>query len=435
MNAARRALLPLTLLLGACSVEVGTDGWGRWDASGRVVASNHVSRTPVHVTARNGTETCTGREAAATFAQALCVCGDLDLAGSLQTASIDASGTVASSGGAVGVNGDLDVAGAIEVGSLSVANDVGLAGAADIRGDARIDGDLSLAGTWRVGRDAWVAGTISAATGEGGFVIERDLHQPAGAGRDAVSIGGALVDDAFDLAPPCPCAPADIVPVDAIVSDAAWNNDDAIRGVDPSALSGVVGSAWAELPSGRAYFDDISGAGDIGLVVRGRTAVFVGGDVSIAGALHIDLEPGAELDLYVGGDVEVAGSVSLGDESRPSAVRLWLAGGVDLAGSAYFVGDVYAPRATLSAAGDVEIVGAAFFGAVDLAGSLSVRYDRAVIDAGDACDLPDPTTCTSHLDCAGGQACVLGSCGECATDSDCGCGQACVAGTCDALLL
>jgi hypothetical protein len=176
------------------------------------------------------------------------------------------------------------------------------------------------------------------------------------------------------------------------------------------------------------------------LYARGRTAVFVGGDVSIAGSFGIELATGAELDLYIGGDLEVAGSITLGDETRPSAVRLWVAQGIDLEGSALLAGDVYAPHASLSAAGDVEIVGAAFFGTVDLAGSSTVRYDRSVLDAGDACDLPEPASCASHLDCAGGEACVQFSpgpraCGPCATDADCGCGMVCAEGACDALLL
>jgi len=159
--------------------------------------------------------------------------------------------------------------------------------------------------------------------------------------------------------------------------------------------------------------------------------------VSLAGSLKIELAGDGELDLYVAGDFDVAGSVELGDASRPHAARLWLGGGgeIGLAGQATLYGDVYAPRATLSTAGDLEIAGAAFVGEVDLAGSLSVRYDRAVLDAGDACDLPEPTTCTSHLDCAGGQACVAGACGACSTDADCGCGLVCDAGACGALLL
>lgn len=440
-KAAARVAVPQLLVsswalaLGACSLEVGGSGWAGWESSGTVVRSDHVSQEPVHVSARSGPPTCTGREAAATFTQALCVCGDLDLAGSLATSSVDASGATFASGGAVGVNGDLDVAGAIEVGSLAVARDVGLAGSADIHGDARVDGDLALAGTWRVDRDAWIAGSVDAATGEAGFVIERDLYQPVGAGRDEVVVGGAVIEAPFELPAPCPCDEGQLVPVAAIVAEAARDNDDAVRGVDPSALAGVIGSAVAELPSGRVYFDEISGAGDVTLYARGRTAVFVGGDVSMAGSFAIELAPGAELDLYVGGDLDVAGSITLGDEARPSAARLWVARGIDLAGSAFLAGDVYAPHASLSAAGDVEIVGAAFFGTVDLAGSLTVRYDRAVLDAGDACDLPEPTSCGSHLDCAGGEACVQGACGACATDADCGCGMVCSAGACDALLL
>lgn len=429
--------LSVGVAFGACSVQVGADGWA--DAKGRfssrVVQSDHVSREPVHVVARSGQPSCTGREAASTFTQGLCVCGDLDVAGSLRTTSLDASGAVATAGGAVGINGDLDVAGTIEVGSLAVAHDVGIAGAADIHGDALVDGDLDLAGTWRVDRDAWVAGDVDAASGDAGFVIARDLHQPVGRRHDTVTIGGAIVEAPFDLPDPCACDAASLVPVGAIVEEAAHVNDDSLRGVDPWALTGVVGSALAELPSGRVYFEEISGAGDITLFVQGRTAVFVGGDVSMAGSLQIELASGAELDLYVGGDLVVAGAVALGDESLSSSVRLWLARGMDVAGSAVLYGDVYAPRATLSAAGDVEIVGSGFFGAVDLAGSLTVRYDRAILDAGDACDLPEPTACASHLDCAGGEACIEGACGACSTDAECGCGRACVAGACDALLL
>ncbi len=428
-------VVPSVLAFGACSVQVGADGWAGWDASDRVVRSNHVSREPIHVPARSGTETCTGREAASTFTQALCVCGDIDLAGSLRTTSVDASGATVASGGAVGVNGDLDVAGAIEVGSLSVGRDVGLAGSADIHGDARVDGDLGLAGTWRVDRDAWVAGDIDAATGEAGFVIARNLYQPVGAGRDRVTVGGAAIEGAFDLPAPCPCDAAELVPVEAIVAEAARDNDDAARGVDPSALAGVLGTAVAELPSGRVYFDEISGAGDVILYAQGHTAVFVGGDVSMAGSFRIDLAADAEIDLYVAGDISVAGSIDLGDPSRPSAVRLWVAQGIDLAGSAVLAGDVYAPRATLSVAGDIDVVGAGFFGSVDLAGSLTIGYDRAVLEVGDACDLPEPTTCASHLDCAGGEACVQGACGACSTDADCGCGMVCASGSCDALLL
>ena len=435
--------LSSSVLLASAGCVVDVDSGGGFSMggsrSGLVISSDHVSAQPVHVSRRPGTpgETCTGTEASRTFTSALCVCGDLGLAGSLSTGSFDATAAVSEAGGAVGVNGELDVAGTIDVGSLAVGRDVGMAGAAEIHGDARVDGGLGLAGVWHVYRDAWIGGDIGSAHVAGRIVVDRDLVQPPGASQGRVEVHGQTVAASFELPDPCPCDPSVLVPVDAIVAEASILNDDALHGVDPSALDGIIGQATAQLPSGRVYLTGISGAGEVVLVARGRTAVFVDGDVSLAGSLTVRLAGDGELDQQIAGDFDVAGSVELGDASRPHATRLWLGGGgeIGLAGQATLFGDLYAPRATLSAAGDLDIAGAAFVGEVDLAGSLSVQYDRAVLDAGDACDLPEPTSCTTHLDCAGGQACVAGACGACSTDADCGCGLVCDAGTCGALLL
>ncbi len=429
-------LASLSSCLGACSWQAQPDASGPTDidwTQARVdvrIAPDGPLRTDAqHVwTPSRGTD-CAGRIAASALTRALCVCDDVGLAGRLRADTLDRANA-----GAVGVNGSLSMAGELRAGTLDVGEGVGLAGDAQVLGDARIGGSLGAEGLFQVGRDLWLVGDVVTRQPDTQIVVGRDLHQPAGRGHDRASVSGIVVDAPFTLDAPCACDEASLVDVGAIVREASSHNDMAALGIAPDALEPIVGRVQVDLPGGRIYFDAIRGAADVDLIVRGKTALFIGGDLSLAGSLVVTLAPGAELDLYVGGRVSLAGEIALAPESRPSASRLWVAGTgeIDLAGSGRFVGNLYAPRAELSAAGGMDIVGSAFVGTVSVAGELSVRYDGAILDAGDRCDLPAPAACTTVRDCANGQACQSGECTACTSDSDCGSPLACNAGACGA---
>lgn len=431
-------LASLSSCLAACSLQADPGhghpwepdpAWGPTRADVQIAPDAPLRTDSQKVwTPSRGTD-CAGRLAASALTRALCVCDDVGLAGRLEADTLEQTDA-----GAVGVNGSLSMAGELRAGTLDVGQSVGLAGNAQLRGDVRIGGTLGIEGLFQVGRDLWLVGDVDARQPGTSIVVGRDLHQPAGRARPRTSVSASIVEAPFTLVPPCPCDEASIVDVAAIVRQAAADNDMAALGIAPDALDSIVGRARLELPGGRIYFDAIRGAADVELVARGKTALFIGGDLTLAGSFVVTLAPDAELDVYVGGRVSIAGEIALAPMSRPSASRLWVAGGgeIDLAGSGRFVGNLYAPRAALAAAADLQIVGSAFVGSVSLAGGLVVRYDGAILHAGDSCDLPAPVACTTVRDCANGLACQNGRCAACTGDSDCGSPLACNAGTCAA---
>ncbi len=290
-------------------------------------------------------EVCTGAIAEFTLTHALCSCKDATIPGVFVTDLFDSTQgpyQPGQAGAPVGINHDLSLEGVPDIGgSLTVAGPDGLAlaGGSVVQGDLEVTGNLGFAGVGTVARDLWTGGGLEAA---GVVTVGRDLHDPSFALAAGIfSVGGSTITAPFTIAPPCACAPGQILDVGGIVAQGQQQNDNADIGLDPDALDAVVGVANIVLPCGRFYLKQIAGAGVIDIDVQGRTALFVDGDLATAGALAVTIEPAAELDLFVTGNFVPTGLSSFGDASRPAAVRIYVGGSKDvlLTGANAFVGN------------------------------------------------------------------------------------------------
>jgi hypothetical protein len=397
------------------------------------------------ITVGTGTAThdeCTGQLAEITFLNALCTCHDTNVAGYLLTTGFNSQlgpyDPADAGGGTVGVNnafavgvGDTDVGGSLSVAGSQSLN---LAGYLRARGDLRLAGTSTVAGVTVVGRDGWLGGNF---TDVGTLSVGRDLHY-AGVLLTVANVTGTKTQGPVTIPPPCPCSPADIIDVAALVAGARTQNDDAAMGLQVTRFQNVTGSTEVTLPCGRYYVEGISGAGQILVHVDGRVAMFVKGSVGVLGSLKFDLGAKGELDLFIEKDLLLIGTATFGDKNRPAATRIYVggAGDVSLVGSSGFVGNIYAPHSKVTAVGYAEVYGSVVAGDFTSPGYARFIYDRAIAVAGKDCPLVNlpPGACRQCGVCTGGTACVSGTCGACTVDSDC-CGQSvCTLGKCEDII-
>jgi hypothetical protein len=151
---------------------------------------------------------------------------------------------------------------------------------------------------------------------------------------------------------------------------ATQNDDDAIA-LAPTALAVLGDGATLDLPCGAYYVTGVAGAA---LVVRvhGKAALFVDGDVTLAGTLQVALDAGAELDLVVAGNLDL-GALS---SPTPAATRLWIGGANVHVTTGALSGLVYAPGATLRTGGALNVNGALYVGGLAVGGDVEIRFDR-----------------------------------------------------------
>lgn len=390
---------------------------------------------------------CLGSIVGGLFRYAICTCEDVEsTTSSFTTDSFDSDtgGERSSSGGPVGVNQVFNHTGALAIGgSLTVAGsaELELTGN-DVRigGDLRTAGPLGFTGSTVVARDAWIGGDID---GAGSLAIARDLHVPEGAATArGVNVAGQIVREPVSVSTPCDCAPENILDIAAIVEAARSNNHNADVDLDPDLYSSLIGDNEIELPCGRFFLGGIGGTGNLRIRVQGRTALFIAGDVETTGELMVELGPEGELDVFIAGNLDATGAVSFGSPDRPAASRVYVSGtdGINLTtSSGVFVGNIYAPRAPVESTGSTQVFGAVFARRLDATGELTVHYDRAIINAGEDCDTPPPTTCDGCGECMGGIACSeAGMClPECTTDGDCCEPFTCIpeTGSCEPILI
>jgi len=333
--------------------------------------------------------TCSGELAETLFRHAVCGCGSLAFGSDLRTDGFDSriapyapggqGGHVASNQGLDGsqgmfIDGEVTVGGAegIEAGTvLEVAADLTSGGPLGRSGSA-----ITVEGTARV------AGDVTVAT----LVVGGTLITPPGT---AISGEVTAATESAEVSVPPPCRCDDALDVAAVIGDHALANHDAEIDLVPDALSDIDGDATLELPCGRFYLDDIQGssAGTLTIRASGRSALFVGGGITLQQDLTVELGPDAELDLFVAGNIQVAGISRLGDPARPRALRLYVASGGSIALSAgsALAGNLYAPLADLATSAELELFGALVVNRVNGAASVTIHHDRAVADAADTC--------------------------------------------------
>ncbi|MCP3142578.1 DUF7305 domain-containing protein [Pyxidicoccus xibeiensis] len=332
---------------------------------------------------------CSGVLAERTFRKALCTCERLALSASLETDAFRGSMAPYQPGGAggdVGVNG-----------SLSANDSVSVGGTLQVGGDGGI----------QLGRPLTVGGALYSGGPLNGSTVSATVTGAASVRGDvalaSLTVGGSLtVPPEYTLGPvqaaevlrgpvdavtPCACEAASQVDVAALVAHHSRDNDNAAISLGAAAMEGITGERTLELPCGRFHLTRITGTGRATLVIRARTALFIGDVVDLGEGLTVDVQPPGELDLFIGGSVAVAGPLTLGSVDVPSRTRVYVAGSSMLALSAgsLLAGNVYAPGSLLSLSGNAEVFGSVFVRHLESSGALRLHYDADVLDAGVEC--------------------------------------------------
>src|SRR5262249_34227730 len=127
----------------------------------------------------------------------------------------------------------------------------------------------------------------------------------------------------------------------------------------------------------------------ITIAVHGRTAIFVGGDVTLGSELNLAVDANAELDLFVGGNLTVTSTIRLGSTQVPAQLRVYVAGStVSMTSNALLAGNFYLASALYRPTSSVDIYGSVFCGSFEATSEFHMHYDRAVLSAGRACPPP-----------------------------------------------
>jgi hypothetical protein len=383
---------------------------------------------------------CTGTIARELFTNAICTCEDTSFAGYLVTRSFSGAqaSTPVAQGAPVGVNGQLLAGSYVNAGGTTrVQGTTSFGGYLQVAGDLELKQDVTLLGLLTVGRDAWFENNAVVTAAE----VGRNVYTQTGKIAPLLLSGTLMPPSTFDLKPPCPCEPEQILDIDAIVDDGQLHNDNADPSVnlDPASLTDIIGYKEVTLPCGRFYVEEITGIGDLKLKVDGRTALYVGGDVGVTGFLDVELGPNGQLDLFVRGNMVQIGYGKFGDQNRPSNVRVYVGGEDDILYVGYqpFGGNLYAPRAKLYSAGYIDVRGSVFTRELVSGAYINVDYDRDILELGgeDECQPPPPPPpdnedpdagtpppeCTDVCmsGCGSGSTCVAGMCTTCTSDADC----------------
>lgn len=351
---------------------------------------------PILIGGSNGP--CAGALAASTVNRAICSCDSIELAGSLftQATSGAAPGQMGGGGGgggglpppgnayaSVASDGNIEIVGSTEVsGSISAGGTggIGFNRSAQILGDLRSAGNLAVTQIASVAGDAYVVADVAGRVD----VLGTLFVSPASTVSLEDADNNHIVAQPIEVAPPCNCAAGPVVDVLAVVAAAAAHNDDASAGLDATALAKTHGPTSFTLPCGSYYLPSLTTDDTLAVHVQGRSALYIGGDVSLADGLRVTLDEGAELDLFVAGDVSVsAGAVGA---TTAAAVRLWLASStVQLGADATLSAIIYAPNAAIVPDDALNATGALFVGSLATVSDVSVRFDASVLADGAAC--------------------------------------------------
>lgn len=363
-----------------------------------------------------GARDCLGTLAQTTFRWSLCSCHDFNVSARFETDAYDSRvgpyqpGEL---GGGVGV--DRDVTGWSE--AVVVGGTLWIAGTKQYSSSgpaSSVKTDLHLGGSWKASTPFAV---------DGAAYVAGDLSGVTVAGK---------TETVASVPPACDCSPQQLVPIADIVEAHRTANDNAVIGLDETALDDPGAAIRLDLPCGNYYFTNIQSSLALTVHVHGRTALYVAGDVSASSSLAFTLDPNAELDLFVAGTLKASDTFVFGSPSYPALSRAYIAGTAKIALSSdvRLAGELYAANSSeLVWSAKNEIYGSVFAGSFHGSDKTTIHYDRAVLKAGDFCP-PDPEECGSCQDCHN-QACKKGVCSACTGDSDCCAPLVCNGGTCE----
>jgi hypothetical protein len=351
---------------------------------------------------------CLDRYAAKLFRRALCTCGDLIVAtGGLTTDAFDsrtgpyATETAQNIGSDVAINGSLGAT-AVFNDAIAIGGDLTVAGAIgtvfvpgltvlpalQIRGDLSIGGPLSYMNSVAVDGDVWLAGDLQ---GTGPMRVGGDLRQAPRALRDVsmpIDVQGRDLREAVAFAPPCSCGRAEVLDVAAAVEQVRASNDNAVLGFDEHALDQVVAAQSLRLEPGWMFASALNVAGALTLIVDGKSALFIEGDVNVAGSLDLQIGPNGRLDLFVGGAFSFGGVQASGFAfSRPAQLRIYVARDqpVTLGVPGFFAGNLYAPESDVNMTATSLVFGALFARALSTPLPLEIHYDSTIAQEGSDC--------------------------------------------------
>lgn len=375
--------------------------------------------------------TCLGQVAQTSFTWGLCSCVDAQLTaetlidGWNSTQGPYKTGVM---GGGLGVNHVVSASSKDDIwGPLWAAASSGTAVTMssqstvhhDFQSGAGVTADLACK------KDAYVGGNIV-----GPFDVTQTLYQPASASRQNVTYG-KLVTQPVTVAPPCDCT--NKIPVGAYVAFAKTTNDDASIGLDPAILAKPNAPARIDLPCGSYYLTGFSLPGSSAIVVHGKTAIFIDGDIDTSGFLEITLDTtmASELDVFVSGTITSSSQFKFGSPNTPALARLYIGGTSTFAMSSQMViaGEVWVGNAPVDWTSQTDMFGAIFAGDFTATAKLNLHHDQAIDQVGSPCNPPDAGTCGSCKDC-GNQACINGTCGACTSSAQCCPPLVCQGGTC-----
>jgi len=193
------------------------------------------------------------------------------------------------------------------------------------------------------------------------------------------------------------------------------------RGVRSSNVASAIPPV--RLPCGRFKFEAIGGTAPIHLIITGRTAIFVDGNVTASDSFVLEIAPGptVEVDWFIHGNLSIAANAKIGDRARPSATRIYVAGTQDIqlsSGSSGWIGaNIYAPDTNISLSAGT-LAGSVYGKGLSMLSGANIVYDRAILNQGNKCE--QPVTCSKCRYCNGGAACGSNNtCGDCTKDDDC----------------
>jgi hypothetical protein len=309
----------------------------------------------------------------------------------------------------------------------------------EVRQALHLGGNIQASSPFSVDEGAYVTGTVSGVTIDGG------LAHPA------------------SIPPPCDCSPSQLVPVAAIVAaHAPPNNDDALIGIDPGVVASGGGPLRIDLPCGNYYLSGIKTSNPLTIFAHGHTAIYIAGDVVAGSPLAFQLDPTATLDIFVSGTITTSQLLTIGSPNYPALCRLYVGGTAKLSFSqnANIGCNIYAADSALvDWSATSAIYGSIFAGSFKASHDTVIHFDLGVLSAGSECPPPNggvprggdagggsggggdsgapgndggiggPPVCSSCRDCAN-QACIQGACGSCVQNSDCCAPLHCQAGTC-----
>jgi hypothetical protein len=265
---------------------------------------------PIIANPEAGAAGCAGNMAQVDFRWALCSCTNLDISAPLTTDGYNSA--KGPPHGGLGGNVGCDDAIVNWSSRVSVGGDLWAADAgifmpsgpgSEVRQDLHLAGNLHASSPFVVDENAYITGTASGVTIDGG------TFHPA------------------SIPPPCDCAPSQLVPVSAIVAaHAPPNNDDALIGLDPNVLAAGGGPLRIDLPCGSYYLSGIMTSNPLTVFAHGHTAIYIAGDVVAASPLAFQLDPTATLDIFISGTIKTSQLLTIGSPNYPALCRLYVGG-------------------------------------------------------------------------------------------------------------